>query len=78
MKAKPWQIAVIINVANELANTGKSSGSTSEVIAAAFVLDRMEFLPHGYSVIEAWERIDDWQGYVKTIKANHMHLLVPW
>lgn len=61
-----WEIGKIINVANELACTGSSAGSTGEVIAAAFVLNRMEFIPHGYSVIEAWERLDErWQGYVK-------------
>ncbi len=41
----PWEIKKIIRVANALASTGQTSGSTSEVIAAAFVLNRMEFLP---------------------------------
>lgn len=59
MKNVPWQIEKIINVANELASTGSSGGSTGEVIAAAFVLDRMEFIPHGYTIIEAWERLDE-------------------
>ena len=79
MKNVPWEIEKIINVANELASTGSSAGSTGEVIAAAFVLDRMEFIPHGYSVIEAWERLDErWQGYVKQVKAHYSDLLVPW
>ena len=42
----------IINVANELASNGITDGSTSGVITAALVLDRMEFLPNGYTVIE--------------------------
>ena len=75
----PWEIKKIITVANALASTGKTGGSTGEVIAAAFVLDRMEFLPHGYSVIEAWERLDDqWQEYVKIIKRYYGDHLVPW
>lgn len=79
MKNVPWQIEKIISVANELASTGSSAGSTGEVIAAAFVLDRMEFIPHGYSVIEAWERLDGpWQQYVKIVKTLYSDLLVPW
>ena len=74
-----WEIEKIIEVANCLASTGSSAGSTGEIIAAAFVLDRMEFIPHGYSVIEAWERLDDeWQCYVKLIKSQYSDLLVPW
>lgn len=73
-----WEIEKIIEVANCLAGTGSSAGSTGEVIAAAFVLDRMEFLPHGYSVIEAWDRLDDWQEYVRIIKRDYPHELVPW
>ena len=75
----PWEISKIINVSNDLATHGSTGGSTGEVIAAAFVLDRMEFLPHGYTVIEAWERLDDqWQGYVKRVKRDYRHKLVPW
>ena len=47
-----------------------------EKIAAAFVLNRMDYLPENYSdVIEAWERLDDWQVYVKKIKHDYMHLI---
>ena len=75
----PYPLDKIINVANELASTGITGASTGELIAAAFVLDRMEFIPHGYSVIEAWERLDDdWQAHVKTIKSQYSDLLVPW
>lgn len=74
----PANIQKIIEVANELASTGKTGASTSEQIAAAFVLDRMEFIPHEYSVTEAWERLDNWQDLVKKIKADYSDLLVPW
>jgi hypothetical protein len=77
-KTMQWEIEKIINVANELASTGKTGASTSEQIAAAFVLDRMEFLPQDYSVIEAWERLDHWQYYVKLIKSDYQQELVPW
>ena len=79
MKNVPWQIEKIINVANELASTGRSGGSTGEVIAAAFVLDRMEFLPEGYAVVDAWERLDyHWQRYVKEVRSFYSDQLVPW
>ena len=71
-----WEIEKIISVANELASTGRTGASTGEQIAAAFVLDNMAFLPAGYSVIEAWERLDNWQRYVKIIRRDYMHLIV--
>ncbi len=79
-KQLPWEIEKIIRVANVLATTGKTGASTSEQIAAAFVLNRMEFLPPGYEdVIEAWERLDEeWQGYVKLVKRYYPDKLVPW
>ncbi len=73
-----WEIEKIINVANELASTGNTGASTSEQIAAAFVLDRMEFLPKGSSVGEAEDGLDHWQAYVKQIKRDYQHELVPW
>lgn len=79
MRNVPHNIQTIITLANHIASTGKSYGSTGEVIAAAFVMDRMDWLPEGYTVIEAWERLDDrWQGYVKRIKEEYSDLLVPW
>lgn len=78
MKNVPYPLDKIINVANELATEGKTGASTSEQIAAAFALDRMELLPPGYSVIEAWERLDSWQKHVIEIRAEHWDLLVPW
>lgn len=75
-----WAIKKIINVANELASRGKTGASTGEQIAAAFVLNRMEFLPASYQdAVEAWDRLDDtWQEYVRIIKRDYQHELVPW
>lgn len=71
-----WQIQTIINVANQLQRTGTTGASTGELIAAAFVLNRMDYLPANYrDVVEAWERLDDWQRYVKDVKAHYMHLI---
>ncbi len=78
MRNVSYEIEKIINVANELASHGRTGASTSEQIAAAFVLDRMELLPEGYTVVEAWERLDNWQALVKDIQANYADLLVPW
>ncbi len=52
MRNVPKEIEKIINVANDLASNGTTKGSTSEQLAAAFVLDRMEFLPNGYFQIK--------------------------
>ena len=70
----------IIEVANVLAGGHPSGASTGERIAAAFVLNRMEFLPASYEdVLEAWSRLDLlWQNYVWAIKEHHMDLVVPW
>lgn len=75
-----WEIEKIINVANDLASWGKTGASTGEQIAAAFVLNRMEFLPASYQdVVEAWDRLgDEWQEYVRIIKQDYQHELVPW
>lgn len=71
-----WQIEKIINVANGLQRTGTTGASTGEWIAAAFVLNRMDYLPSNYQdVVEAWDRLDNWQRYVKIIKRDYMHLV---
>jgi hypothetical protein len=76
MKNVPWQIEKIIEVANSLQATGSTGASTSERIAAAFVLNKPHYLPSSYSdVVEAWDRLDDWQGYVRLIKQEYMHLI---
>jgi hypothetical protein len=74
-----WEVEKIIDTANCLASTGSTGASTGEQIAAAFVLNRMEFLPASYpDVVEAWDRLDDWQEYVRIIKRDYQHKLVPW
>jgi hypothetical protein len=76
----PWEVVKIIEVANCLASSGASGASTGERIAAAFVLNRMEFLPASYQdVVAAWDRLDEeWQEYVRLIKRDYSHKLVPW
>ncbi len=50
----PWEIEKIIEVANCLQKHGSSAGSMGEVIAAAFVLNKPEYLPDMYSdMVEA-------------------------
>ena len=74
MVKQAWQIEKIIEVANCLQINGSSGASTSEIIAAAFVLNRIEFLPAGYTdIIEAWDRLGEWQYYVRLIKCEYMH-----
>ena len=76
MNTLPWQIEKIIDVANELQATGQTAASTSEQIAAAFVLNRQDLLPASYrDLVEAWERLDDWQRFVKRIKRDYRHLI---
>ncbi len=72
-----YQLQYIINIAIELNQTGTTTASTGERIAAAFVINRMDYLPDSYSdVIEAWDRLDDqWQTYVRIIKQNYSHLI---
>ncbi len=61
-----WQIEKIIETANQLNRTGRTGASTGELIAAAFVLNAPGYLPDGYNIVEAWDRLDiEWQGYVR-------------
>ncbi len=73
----PWEMEKIIEVANCLQATGSSGASTGERIAAAFVLNRMDYLPDMYSdIIDAWDRLDSqWQQYVRLIKREYRHLI---
>jgi hypothetical protein len=76
MTPLPWPIEKIVDVAVALQTTGQCGASTREQIAAAFVLNRMEFLPESDSdVIDAWECLGEWQQYVKQIKRDCMHLI---
>ncbi len=72
-----WQIQKIIQVANQLKQSGSTSASTGEQIAAAFVLNRMDYLPASYpDTLEAWDRLgQQWQEYVRIIKRDYQHLI---
>lgn len=69
-----WEIEKIIEIANCLQRTGSSPGSMGEVIAAAFVLNKPEYLPEMYQdMVEAWDRLGtEWQQHVRAIKKYHM------
>jgi hypothetical protein len=76
MKIITWEITKIIKVANQLQRTGQTTASTSERIAAAFVLNNMALLPESYSdAAEAWQRLDDWQEHVTQIKQHYIHFI---
>ncbi len=68
-----WQIKKIIAVTNQLNRTGTTAASTGEQIAAAFVLNRADYLPDSYrDMVEAWDRLGEaWQGYVRIIKRDY-------
>ena len=82
MNNLPWEIEKIIEVANTLQATGSTGASTAERIAAAFVLNRPDYLPDSYrDLIEAWDRLGvEWQGHVRRIKRDYLHLIerVAW
>jgi len=66
----------IIEITNLFIQHGSVACSTSERIAAAFILNDMSKLPGCYCVVvDAWERLGDWQDYVKAIRTDYQHLL---
>ena len=73
-----WQIEKIIEVANCLQTANSTAASTGERIAAAFVLNKPQYLPDSYTdIVEAWDRLDaDWQDYVRLIKREYMHKII--
>jgi hypothetical protein len=77
MNNLPWPIDKIIEVANCLQATGSTAASTGERIAAAFVLNRQDYLPDYYSdMVEAWDRLgEDWQDCVRLIKRDYRYLI---
>lgn len=77
MNTLPWEIEKIIEVAIGLRVTGGTAASTSERIAAAFVLNRLDYLPDYYrDAVEAWDRLgQEWQQHVRLIKREYMHLI---
>jgi len=77
METHEWPIYKIIDVARELKAHGSTAASTGEQIAAAFVLNEQKYLPANYTdMVEAWERLYEWQEHVKLIKENYMHLII--
>ena len=77
MNQRTETIKRLINIARHLHKTGRSGASTGEQIAAAFILNKPEYLPDNYSdMVEAWERLDNWQAYVKVIKQDYMYLII--
>ena len=68
-------IEKIIEVANALQQHHRTGASTGERIAAAFVLNRPDYLPQSYTdLVDAWDRLDtDWQQAVRIIKRDYMH-----
>ena len=70
----PWQIEKLIEVAKQLKHTGQTQASTGEQIAAAFILNQMNYLPEiEQDIIQAWDQLgSQWQGYVRTVKNHHM------
>ena len=72
-----WQIEKIIEVANQLKETGFTTASTAEHIAGAFVLSRPDCLPAIYlDMVEAWDRLDEeWHQYIRIIKRDYSHLV---
>jgi hypothetical protein len=77
MNTTPWEINKIIEVAQELLVTGDTVAATGERIAAAFVLNRPEYLPQDCNdLIDAWDRLGpQWQYHVRTIKRDYPHLI---
>jgi len=72
-----WEIEKIIDVAISLNKTGGTAASTGERIAAAFVINRLDYLPEYYSdAVEAWDRLGvQWQDYVRLIKREYMDVI---
>ena len=67
----------IIDVANELLIYNSTAASTSEQIAAAFILNEPQYWPAMYvNIVQAWDRLGhEWQQYVRIIQQDHSHLI---
>ncbi len=56
--------------------TPNTEGRFGLSVDATDSLGRQEYLPEGYELIEAWDRLDShWQQYVRQIKQDYMHLI---
>ena len=64
----------LLSVAHALHTTGRTGASTGEVIAAAFIINNMDYLPEGYTVLEAWERLEPrWQRITLALHKAYGH-----
>ena len=77
MDRLPWPLSKIIDTAIELQASGCTGASTGEQIAAAFVLNRQDYLPDTErDLVQAWDSLGDtWQAHVRCIKRDYRHLL---
>lgn len=72
----PYPLNKILQAARSLLKKGAGGACTRERIAAAFVLERMECLPCGYGVVQAWEHLDiEWQFYVRHLLQEYRPLI---
>ena len=78
MDTVPWPLQKIIDTANALHASGSSGASTGEQIAAAFVLNRPDYLPDSErDLVAAWDRLGHtWQAHVRLIQRDYLHLIV--
>ena len=77
MEPLPWTLQKIIDTAIELQASGRTGASTGEQIAAAFVLNRQDYLPNTErDLVQAWDSLGHtWQAHVRRIKRSYLHLL---
>jgi hypothetical protein len=64
----------LLSVAAELHTNGRTGASTGERIAAAFIINNMNYLPEGYTVLEAWDRLEPkWQRITQALHKAYGH-----
>ena len=64
----------LLSVSRQLHTTGRTGASTGEVIAAAFIINNMEYLPKGYTILEAWDRLEPlWQRITLALHKTYGH-----
>ena len=73
----PWPLQKIIDTAIKLQASGCTGASTGEHIAAAFVLNRHDYLPDTErDLVKAWDSLGHpWQEHVRCIKRSYLHLI---
>jgi hypothetical protein len=64
----------LLSVAAELHTRGRTGASTGERIAAAFIINNLACLPEGYTVLEAWDRLEpSWQRITLALHKAYGH-----